>query len=375
MKKVFSLVILSLSVYTHATCPYPPEVLVLIPEESWPPECLAQTEPEFESGVITPELLERQWNAGNRARLFTLQASRLNPYSSQYMEEKFRFSLNKSFEDYDIETTEDGAQEATVISSNLYWYGKNFFVDFGSFGLEYTIQKNFEDIDKTFRFGRGIFGYRFKPIEEFQIAIGLITNDVPEVEGGVFTGDDTREIDPFITISGFGLHYAREQGNSESGVSEYTGLHHQWDDIDMELSWLRHSGGLESVEDEFTGSVRYTWLHDRYELSNSLMLTRSELVNTNSQHWSVELEYDRYTFHYLSFDDEGVLRKSDYGYGINVIITDILANKSKNKKTTKRLLRDFGIDIGVHYNNMAEYPLLAEDQLVWSLSLHGYYGD
>ena len=297
-------------------CDFPPG----FPPELVPPECLSITSSEssVQSNLITPDVFDRQWSAGNKTRLFTLQSARLNPYSDEYLERVFSLDLNRTIDKFDTETTDDGDVRVEISGSHLYWYGKNFFFDAGSYRLDYTVS-NFKsstgEDEKDVSYGRNLMGFRFSPIHDVYVSLGVVTNVKPRLEGGVFTGKDDRNYDPFLTLSAYGFHYSRENNGNEGSI-EYTSYNFQKDQYLMGLSWTRIEDKDPSTEDEFNGFVRYEWSGGEGLLSNAFKVGRSELKNTQSENWNLELEYGRFTAQALIFDSVNQARDDKYGYGI-----------------------------------------------------------
>lgn len=348
-------------------CDFPPE----IPVEFYPPECIAPAVNVTLDSLITPEKLDRQWQAGNKSRLSTLQSARLNPYSDKYLEKVFSLDFNKSIDKFDIETIEDGDERAEITGSHLYWYGENFFFDSGNYRLDYTIT-NLDmpdgEEEKDVGYMRSLFGARFNPILDLSLTFGVSINKRPKVIDGQFDSGEDKSTDLFFAISGMGFHYSKEQSDEVS--SDYTSYNYIHDQLNFSGYWLRLDSEDYDLDDEYGLSASYAWGNEDSVLSNTLKLSRMALINTNSEYWGAELEYDRFTIHVLSFDSENEVREAKYGYGVNINITDFLASKS----IKGRLRRDSGVEVGVHLNNIGEYVLTAEDQIVWSLIFHFKYG-
>lgn len=363
MSKYPALVFLLTPILSQA-CDLPPG----FPPELVPPECsqIDTSTTASESSLITPEIFDRQWQSGNKSRLVTLQSARLNPYSDKYLKNIFSLELNKTVDQFDIETTEDGDERAEIAGSQLYWYGDNFFFDGGRYGLDYTIT-DFSapdgEIEKTISYGRSLLGARFNPILDLVITFGLSMNDKPEVINNQFSSDEDRSFDPFFAISGFGLHYSRDE--NDDITSDYASYHYEHDQFDLAAYWLALESDLYDVSDEYGMSLHYEWENSSSTLNNTIKLSRNELKNTDSQYWGLDLEYLGFRFHTLKFDKQSEGREKKYGYGLSANITGWLAKEP----TTKMLTRDTGISVGVHFNNISEYVLTIADQVVWSMNL------
>ena len=368
MNRVVVLLVIMFTKTSFANTPTEQELLEFLQNQA-----LAEQEKQANDGFITPAEFDRYWNSANKNRLFALQIARLNPYSPKYLIKNFALYANTSMDRFDIKTVDDGEERAEISGSQIWWYGENFFVDSGRLSLKYKIEVDFQEQEKDIAYGRSLLGYRFSPYTGVKLSFGASIDTKPKIINGEFSSEETdREVNPFFTFSALGLHYSRDQ-RSQGEVAEFTSYAYERNGLSTDLSWMQYNGGTLNLKDEFEAQLAYEWQSD--SSFTNLAFKRSELTNTQDQNWSLALGINRFNLYYIVFDEKNELRQSKTGYGLSVGITDWLATNTKGRKVkSAHLLRDIGIIVGVHKNNIQKHVLTAADEVVWSLVMQIPYG-
>lgn len=368
MNRVVALLLVFFVKATFANTELPPEVAAYLESQA-----AAGQNTQANDGLVTPEEFDRYWHSANKNRLFALQSARLNPYSPKYLNKHFALYVNTSMDRFDIQTVDDGKERAEIAGSQLWWYGENFFFDSGRLSLKYKIDKDFQEYEKEISYGRALLGYRFSPMTGIHVSFGTSIDSAPRLINGEFSAEKTdRDMNPFFTISALGLNYSRDQ-RSAGEVAELTSYAFKKDGLSADVAWMQYNGGPLGLRDEFEAQVAFEWAQGAFV--NNLMLKRSELTNTQDENWSLAFGINRFNLYYIAFDQQNELRQSKEGFGLSIGITDWLATNTNGRKVkSAHLLRDIGVIIGVHKNNIEKHVLTVADEVVWSLVLQIPYG-